>query len=61
VDVDTTMPPYQNSHALVTSHAPADTAADPIGTHDEPVLDLSTPVVDGVPLHKPVWDYDCFP
>jgi hypothetical protein len=59
VSVDTTSPPYGNSHTLVTSHAPADTG-DPIGAHDEPVLDLSTPVVNGVPLHKPVWDNNCF-
>jgi hypothetical protein len=60
VSVDNVSPPYAGSQTLTTSHAPQVAGTD--APHGEPVADRYTPIgPGGVPVHKPVWDNNCFP
>lgn len=59
--VDSTTPPYDDSHALTTAATPraGGQAADP--EHGAPVLDSVTPIKgDGTPLFDEVWAYLAF-
>ena len=61
VSVDSSNPPFGNSHRLTTNAEPTNfPVVSP--THNAPVVDASTPrAADGTPLFAPVWVYLAFP
>ena len=61
VSVDSSNPPFGNSHRLTTNVEPTNfPVVSP--THNAPVVDASTPrAADGTPLFTPVWVYLAFP